>query len=475
MQAEASTEPSSPNLAQKKTMRTPALDYEADIIVVGGGACGLMAAYRAGLTGLDVILLERDSRLGCNAEIASGSVPAAPTEHQRRAGVQDSAEQMAKDIIQKSGNQANGAIVDVLCQRSPELIQIFEHQLGVPMELNTDASRYGFSAMRLHNGPGRTGAPLINGLRKAVQKMANVTYVDQTPGAGLIVSESGEVQGVIASADGQKQNLGAKRVILACDGFGSNQEMIAQYIPHMHGLPSIGVQGNMGDAIRWGLELGGAVAHMCGYQAHGLVCAGYGTRLVPEIPQLGAIIVNRQGNRFAREDQGYSEFAREVLGQPDQVGIAIFDQRTVDIVARLDHWKDTMASGAVKTAPSVEALAALFKLPLEAVQRSFEQCSGLLPDPFNRASLPVPSQGPFYGAIITGALVHTQGGLVVDVHARVCRPDGTLIPNLYAGGGSAAGLSGDQPEGYLSGNGLLSAYGLGLIAGEHAAASIKAT
>lgn len=456
-------------------MLPQAFDYEADIIVVGGGACGLMATHRAGLSGLDVILLERDSRLGCNAEIASGSVPAAPTEHQRRAGVQDSAEQMAKDILQKSGHQANCAIVDVLCKRSPELIDIFEHQLCVPMELNTDASRYGFSAKRLHNGPGRTGAPLINALRKAVQNMDNVTYVDQTPGVGLIADDNGEVKGVIASADGQKQHLGAKRVILACDGFGSNQDMIAQYIPHMHGLPSIGVQGNMGDAIRWGLELGGAVAHMCGYQAHGLVCAGYGTRLVPEIPQLGAIIVNRQGERFAREDQGYSEFAREVLSQPDQVGIAIFDQRTVDIVARLDHWKDTMASGAVKSAPSVEALAALFKLPIEAVQHSFAQCSGLLPDPFNRAALPVPSQGPFYGAIITGALVHTQGGLVVDVHARVCRSDGSVIGNLYAGGGSAAGLSGDRPEGYLSGNGLLSAYGLGLIAGEHAAASIMAT
>jgi len=456
-------------------MCPPQLDYEADIIVVGGGACGLMAAHRAGLTGLDVILLERDSRLGCNAEIASGSVPAAPTEHQRRAGVEDSAEQMAKDILKKSGNQANPAIVNVLCQRSPELIDIFENRLGVPMELNTDASRYGFSAMRLHNGPGRTGAPLINGFRKAVQNMDNVTYVDQTPGTGLIVSQNGEVQGVIANADGQTQHLGAKRVILACDGFGSNQDMIAQYIPHMHGLPSIGVQGNMGDAIQWGLGLGGAVAHMCGYQAHGLVCAGYGTRLVPEIPQLGAIIVNRQGNRFAREDQGYSEFAREVLAQPDQVGIAFFDQRTVDIVARLDHWKDAVASGAVKSAPTVEALAAIFKLPIDAVQRGFEQCSGRVPDPFNRAPLPVPSQGPFYGALITGALVHTQGGLVVDVHARVCKPDGSIIPNLYAGGGSAAGLSGDTPEGYLSGNGLLSAYGLGLIAGEHAAASIMAT
>jgi fumarate reductase flavoprotein subunit len=63
--------------------------------------------------------------------------------------------------------------------------------------------------------------------------------------------------------------------------------------------------------------------------------------------------------------------------------------------------------------------------------------------------------------------------LKVDIHARVLRPDGTPIPNLYAGGGTAAGISGDGPDGYLSGNGLLSALGFGLIAGEHAAASIK--
>src|SRR5690606_19854060 len=116
-------------------------DYEADIVIVGGGACGLMAAYRAGLRGLDVVLLEKDSRHGCNAEIASGSVPAAPTEHQRRAGVVDSSEQMANDILRKSGYQANSEIVRTLCDRSPEIIRIFEEDLGVPMELNTDASR----------------------------------------------------------------------------------------------------------------------------------------------------------------------------------------------------------------------------------------------------------------------------------------------------------------------------------------------
>lgn len=454
-------------------MSTEGFDYEAAIVVVGGGACGLMAAYQAGRRGLDVVLLEKDSRLGCNAEIASGSIPAAPTAHQRRAGVADSAEQMMGDILRKSGNQADPDIVRALCERSPELIRIFEDELGVAMELNTDAGRYGFSALRLHNGPGRTGAPLIQALRSALAGMGNVTCADRTPGAGLITDGSGAVMGVRAGMRGE-QRLGAQRVILACDGFGSNAEMIARYIPEMRGVQSIGVQGNTGDAIRWGMELGAAVAHMSGYQGHGLVCAGYGTRLVPEIPQLGAIIVNRQGERFAREDQGYSEFARAVLAQDGQTAVAIFDQRMVDVVARLDHWKDAVASGAVKSAQSLQELAAAFKLPPAALERSFAQCRGDLPDPFGRARLPAPAEAPFRGAVITGAMVHTQGGLVVDVHARVLRPDGSAIPNLYAGGGSAAGLSGDRPEGYLSGNGLLSAYGLGLIAGEHAAASLLA-
>jgi fumarate reductase flavoprotein subunit len=263
-------------------------------------------------------------------------------------------------------------------------------------------------------------------------------------------------------------------VILACDGFAANPEMVSRYIPEMAGVGCIGVQGSTGDAIRWGLEMGAAVAHMSGHQAHGLVCAGYGTRLSPEIPQVGAVIVNRSGERFAREDQGYSEFAREVLAQPGGVAVAIFDQKMFDVVARLDHWRDTVASGAIRSADTLAGLAAAFRLPEDALRASFRQCDGSAPDPFGRPRLPIPAVAPFHGALITGALAHTQGGLVVDVHARVLRPDGSTITNLYAGGGNAAGISGDSAVGYLSGNGLLSAYGLGLIAGDHAARSIGA-
>lgn len=69
---------------------------------------------------------------------------------------------------------------------------------------------------------------------------------------------------------------------------------------------------------------------------------------------------------------------------------------------------------------------------------------------------------------VTGALFHTQGGLAVDDHARVLRGDGTVIEGLYAGGGAAAGISGCGANGYLSGNGLLTALCYGYLAGRHA-------
>jgi fumarate reductase flavoprotein subunit len=66
---------------------------------------------------------------------------------------------------------------------------------------------------------------------------------------------------------------------------------------------------------------------------------------------------------------------------------------------------------------------------------------------------------------VPGALFHTQGGLVTDATGRVLDPAGAPLPNLWAGGGAACGVSGSGDAGYLSGNGLLPAAALGFHAG----------
>jgi fumarate reductase flavoprotein subunit len=80
-----------------------------------------------------------------------------------------------------------------------------------------------------------------------------------------------------------------------------------------------------------------------------------------------------------------------------------------------------------------------------------------------------PLKGPFHAVKVTGALFHTQGGLVIADDARVMRPDGTCFANLFASGGAACGVSGPDVEGYLSGNGLLTAIAFGYLAGRFAA------
>ena len=74
---------------------------------------------------------------------------------------------------------------------------------------------------------------------------------------------------------------------------------------------------------------------------------------------------------------------------------------------------------------------------------------------------------------IMGALTHTQGGLEINKETRVLRKDGTPLPNLFAGGGAARGLSGPADWGYLSGSGLMMATNTGRLAGIAAAKLVK--
>jgi fumarate reductase flavoprotein subunit len=108
---------------------------------------------------------------------------------------------------------------------------------------------------------------------------------------------------------------------------------------------------------------------------------------------------------------------------------------------------------------------------LAAVQ-ALQQGGGI--DEFGRRFEAPSLSAPYFALKVTGALFHTQGGLEIDATARVKRADGSLLANLFAGGGAARGISGEGPSGYLPGAGLCSAVSLGYVAGQSAAKLAKA-
>ncbi|MDP6590957.1 MAG: FAD-binding protein, partial [Alphaproteobacteria bacterium] len=113
-------------------------------------------------------------------------------------------------------------------------------------------------------------------------------------------------------------------------------------------------------------------------------------------------------------------------------------------------------------------------LPEAALRETLADTRSSAEDPFGRRFDDKPALAPPYYAVKVGAaLFHTQGGLAIDTSARVLRKDGGALPNLYAGGGAACGVSGPEVWGYSSGNGLLTAVMLGRVAGESAAALVS--
>ncbi|MFP3929304.1 MAG: FAD-binding protein, partial [Desulfobacteraceae bacterium] len=207
-------------------------------------------------------------------------------------------------------------------------------------------------------------------------------------------------------------------------------------------------------------------------QANGSVAHPHGTLLTWAVISLGGYQVNRQGRRFVNEDHGYSEHALDVLAQPGGVAVEIFDQRIYDKIREYEDFQRCLEMGAVKTGKSIEAIASLFGMDpevLKAAHLDFQgaACEGAA-DSMGRTDVKQPLSPPFYAVQVTGALFHTQGGLKVDHHGRVISSSGGVIPNLYAGGGTAAGFSGNRVSGYLSANGLLAALTLGRLAGRHA-------
>jgi fumarate reductase flavoprotein subunit len=198
---------------------------------------------------------------------------------------------------------------------------------------------------------------------------------------------------------------------------------------------------------------------MGAYQGHGSVATPHGVLITWALMTEGGIQVNADGKRFSNEHLGYSEQCLPVLAQPGGHAWCIYDERLHRMALGFPDYREAVAAGAVRPAPELPGL--------PGTLREVQECADGKPDAFGRDfTTKPPLEPPLYGVKVTGALFHTQGGLVVDENARV-----VPLPNVFAGGGAACGVSGAHVWGYLSGNGLLSAVVLGRIAGESAAAT----
>ena len=326
----------------------------------------------------------------------------------------------------------------------------------------------------MHGLPSRTGQELIDRLRHAAEE-SDIVILTECVAERLFAESNGRIHGVeILRGDGTRERVSCGALILACNGYGGSPELVRRFIPEMANALYFGHPGNCGDAVLWGDALGAQLAHLGAYQGHGSLATPHNILITWAVIMQGGIQVNAQGRRFCDESRGYSEQAAEMLRQPGGIAWDVFDARIAAVAQQFEDFRNAERAGAILTAESIADLAAAMHVPGVNLTAEWNEIESLKAkntlDRYGRKfSAQQGCEPPLHAVKVTGALFHTQGGLVIDATGRVRRKDGTLFPNLFAAGGAAAGVSGSQAAGYLSGNGLLTATVLGRLAGKAAA------
>ena len=448
-------------------------EAEMPVVIIGGGAAGLIAALAAQRAGAAPLVIERDPVPMGSTALSAGLIPAAGTRWQAAAGITDTAALFASDIMKKAKGEPDPAVVGLLSRHCGEVIEWLADAHGLAFSLLEDFRYPGHSACRMHALPSRSGRELVDALRSAVER-AGIDLLCDAHVTTLFV-EGEKVTGVeLARPDGTREQVGCQALVLACNGYGGNKALVAQHISSLKDALYFGHPGNQGDALLWGEALGADVRHLSGHQGHGSVAHPAGILITWATITEGGFQVNLNGVRFSNEMSGYSEQAAHVLRQPEAIAWTIFDARIAAIARQFEDFRLAEMSGAILSAEEPDALAHAMHVPAQALAATLAEVTTLKAaagvDRFGRDFGHSPAlQAPLHAVRVTGALFHTQGGLVVDAKARVLSRTQQPLPNLFAAGGAACGVSGSQASGYLSGNGLLSAVALGEVAGREAA------
>jgi 3-oxosteroid 1-dehydrogenase len=323
--------------------------------------------------------------------------------------------------------------------------------------------------------------------------------------AGLLDldQEGGKVVGARLKIDGREEHIRARRgVVIAAGGFARNTAMRQQYQKApISDRWTHSNEGETGEAIQAMTAAGAALGWMdeawwtTSVENHA-VAAG-SNQIIPELHKPHAIVVGADGQRFVNEAQSYMEVGRACYAR-NEVTKAIPAWVVMDQQHRKRYVfgfampgkipKEWLAEGNIKVADTLEALAARCGIDPAGLASTVSRWNGMcvkgVDEDFGKGSSaynrwfgdatvkPNPcmgtiEKGPFWAAPLHVGDVGTCGGAVTDEHARVKRPDGSVIEGLYAAGNCASPLAGPYYIG--AGHSIGCSAVFGMVAARHMA------
>ena len=444
-------------------------DEEADVVIVGYGLAGAVAAIAAHDGGAKVLILEKmaKGKEGGNSRCSGNN-----------AYLTDNGKDALAYLKAMAAGHLHGLSDELFAEWAQETVEnkaILE-KMGFKVEVNRPAEHTdlpGASTQAMYTVM-KEGLPQRGGLfqvfaREVAARKIPVRY--QTPAKKLVsAGNRREVRGVIADNKGKEVTVKARKgVILTCGGFEFNAAMLANYgrAPVVH----LGSPANTGDGILMAMELGADLWHMnniMGPFQPGFLTGDLGPEFseipfgLQSVPGKTFLWTDKYGKRFMDESRRHQHgFAWDAINYYDGIKIEypripwwiVFDEdaRKKGPLATSGwavefsgyEWsKDNsaeVAKGWILKGDTPDELAAAMKLDPVVLRKTIERFNsdagaGGDKEFGRKAGSMAPLKGPFYAIKSWPASVNTQGGPKRNQKGQIVDVWGKAIPRLYSGG-----------------------------------------
>lgn len=472
---------------------------DCDLVVVGAGGSGLVAAVRFAMEqGKKVVLLEKAPKAGGNTNLAHGFVLRWSKRHEQ-AGMPDLREEAIR-IISSTGNislpllrKAMYGLTDMFdwlidFGGTEDQFQMFDlaargiTQMGpfpaVPGMLDFPVRTQNVKSTDQSMGPGWAGTFVVEKMLEQCDKL-NIAVLTRHRAVELLIDEQGIFKGVKAHNPGGEVIINAKCCLLSSGSFSRNKEIMDSIRPTFNAETSVHsftVASNSGDAIGMVEKIGGQLdLERVKIPMFSPTHHPFSFSLVRLAEDPRAVQINMMGKRYCNEaERQHSDDLKGPLeNQPRHMAYAIFDSDTVEMGGRelLAHpamnadmlrcmapWGEQLEMEckldmAAKKADSITELAKLIGIAPIALSKEIERyntfCQSGLDKDFNKSApmLKPLKKAPFYALLLTRFNEGAVGGIVNDDKLRVVREDGTPFAGLYAVGDCCRGLLKTSDEG----------------------------
>jgi tricarballylate dehydrogenase len=447
-----------------------------DVVVIGTGTAGLVAALQAKLDGADVVVLEKtpEDTSGGDSRMSGGIffVPGKDTPESRQAFIDDN-----DRVTQGRGNKD---LFRVIADHSWSDIAWLKQQGCEFLDYEPAALSSG-GTLTLGPAPWQ-GMPRWIAIMKQRFTGLGGKIVYQAKAKQLIMDNHGRVTGVKVATPNGIVDYNANAVVIAAGGYCANKYMLEQLVhPEADAMLVRGAKTATGDGHMMALEAGAALQNMAGLATVSVVAVDprEPSGANPEKALRHCIAINRDGKRYVDESKGLLINGRAALSQPGQLIALVFDENI-----KQDH--DTQMSLAVfkvrnlpvLEANSIEDLANQIKVPPAQLKATIDEFNSAVQDGKATGANPPKSalaskiETPKFYAFypLVPAITQTFGAISIDTNARVLEPDGRVIPGLYAAGNCAGPLYYDN---YWPGGMQIHCLVMGRIAGHQATLARK--